>query len=131
MVDIASRLKRALKDVIVCKQLSNCLAGKLDLSLSVTIVDNETWETMGYEGIYNTLKFDQATNWGDWLSINPLKPTGNPDPSTYTEAGEEEEGEEEEEEGEEGEGEEGEGEEGEGEEVDLILELVLEIIRNR
>ena len=84
---------------------------------------------MGYDGIYNTLKFDQATNWGDWLSINPLKPTGNPDPSTYTEAGEEEEGEEE---GEEGEGEEGEGEEGEGEEeMDWILELVLEIIRNR
>ena len=129
MVDIASRLKRALKDVIVCKQLSNCLAGKLDLSLSVTIVDNQSWETMGYDGVYNALKFDQVTNWGDWLSVNPLKPTGNPDPSTYTEAGEEEEGEEE---GEEGEGEEGEGEEGEGEEeMDWILELVLEIIRNR
>ena len=118
MVDIASRLKRALNDVIVCKQLSNCIAGKLDLSLSVTIVDNQSWETMGYDGIYNTLKFDQVTNWGDWLSVNPLIPTGNPDPSTYTEAGEEE-----------GEEEEGEGEE--GEEVDWILELVLEIIQYR
>ena len=123
MVDIASRLKRAFNEAIVCKQLSNAIAGALDLSLAVTIVHDEMWEEYGYHDAYPGLKFQQATNWGNWLSINPLIPTGNPNPSTF--GGEYEE--------EEGEGEEGEDEEGEGieDQLEMYLQLVLEIIRNR
>ena len=123
MVDIASRLKRAFNEAIVCKQLSNAIAGALDLSLAVTIVHDEMWEEYGYHNAYPGLKVQQATNWGNWLSINPLIPTGNPNPSTF--GGEYEE--------EEGEGEEGEDEEGEGieDQLEMYLQLVLEIIRNR
>ena len=74
------------------------------------------WEEKGYHNAYPGLKFQQATNWGNWLSINSLIPTGNPNPSTF--GGEYEEGEE--------------GEEGEGieDQLEMYLQLVLEIIRN-
>ena len=52
---------------------------------------------------------DQATNWGDWLSINLHYPEGNPNPDTFTPS------------------EEGEGEE----EIEQNVELVLEIIQYR
>ena len=131
-VDMASRLKRAFKEVIVCKQLSNIIAGSLDLSLAVTIVHDKIWEALKYPSVYPGLKFQQATNWGDWLAINPYMPTGNPNPGNITNNGETpEEGGDEEGEGDE-EGGEGEEEGGDNEETNPeLIALILEIIRNR
>ena len=86
------------------KQLSNIIAGSLDLSLAVTIVHDEIWEALKYPSVYSGLKFQQATNWGDWLAINPYMPTGNPNPDNIINNGEtpEEGGNEEGGEGEEG-----------------------------
>ena len=123
-VDMASRLKRAFKEVIVCKQLSNIIEGNLDLSLAVTIVHDEMWVKDKYNTAYPGLKFQQETNWGDWLSINPFMPNGNPNPETFApDNGTPEEGEGDNEGGEEEGGEEG---------IDeKTIALILEIIRNR
>lgn len=129
LVDIASRLNRAFNEVIVYQKLSNIIVNKLDLSLAVTIVDSGRWGEHYYDGIYSKLKFDEVTNWGEWLSINPIVPTGNPNPDTFMDnfegAGDDED--------EEGDGE-GEGEgDGEGDEDgddELLIQLVLEIINS-
>lgn len=125
LVDASSRLKRAFKDAIVCKQLSNVIAGNLNLSLGLTIIHDQYWEERGYNGTYTNLKFHQVTNWGDWISINPFAPSGRLNPDTVLGNGEAP-----------GEGEtpeEGEtpGEGGGNEGVDKEIELILEIIRNR
>lgn len=117
LVDIASRLNRAFNEVIIYQKLSNIIVNTLDLSLAVTIVDANRWETQ-YDGIYSRLKFDEVTNWGEWLSMNLIVPTGNPNPDTFMDNDEDE-----------GEGE-GEGEEGEDVSDELLIQLVLEIINS-
>jgi hypothetical protein len=145
LVDISSRLNRALTEAIVCKQINKAILQDLNLSLSVTIVNNLFWDKLRYGAAYPGLKFHQETGWGNWISVNPYFPTGNPNPDNIFSdegdgnEGEGEEGEEgEEDDGDEGEGNEGEGEEGDGEEDDHNQELteeqialILEIIRNR
>lgn len=81
IIDIASRINRAMADVIVCKRLTSIIE-RWNFTLGVTIVDSDTWTTYGYNKTYNSLEFDQLTNWGRWLSINPVKPIGNPNPLT-------------------------------------------------
>lgn len=129
LVDIASRLNRAFNEVIVYQKLSNIIVNKLDLSLAVTIVDAGRWGEHYYDGIYSKLKFDEVTNWGEWLSINPIVPTGNPNPDTFMDnfegAGDDED--------EEGDGDgdgDGEGDEDEDGSDELLIQLVLEIINS-
>ena len=121
LVDIASRLNRAFNEVIVYQKLSNIIVNKLDLSLAVTIVDANRWGVHFYDGIYSKLKFDEVTNWGEWLSINPVVPTGNPNPDTFMDnfegAGDDED-------------EEGDGDEDEEGSDELLIQLVLEIINS-
>ena len=147
LVDISSRLNRALTEAIVCKQINKAILQDLNLSLSVTIVNNLFWDKLSYGAAYPGLKFQQETGWGNWISDNPYFPTGNPNPDNiFSDEGDGNEGEGEEgegEEGEEGDGDEGEGNEGEGEEGDgeeddhnqelteEQIALILEIIRNR
>lgn len=122
LVDIASRLNRAFNEVIVYQKLSNSIVNKLDLSLAVTIVDAGRWGEY-YDGIYSKLKFDEVTNWGEWLSINPIVPTGNPNPDTFMDnfegAGDDEDEEDD-----------GEGDEDEDGGDELLIQLVLEIINS-
>jgi hypothetical protein len=118
LVDIASRLNRALNEVIVYQKLSNIIANKLDLSLAVTIVDGGIWGTW-YDGVYSRLKFDQVTKWGEWLALNPIVPTGNPNPDTFMENFEGV-----------GDDEDEEGDDDEDGEDELIIQLVLEIINS-
>jgi hypothetical protein len=82
------------------------------------------------------LKFQQATGWGDWISINPYYPTGNPNPDSFisdedeSEGGDEEDGDDfDDEEGDESD-DEGEDEHEEGL-TQEVIDLILEIIRNR
>jgi hypothetical protein len=147
LVDISSRLNRAFIEAILCKQISKTILQDLNLSLGVTIANSLFWDRVEYGTTYPGLKFQQETGWGNWISVNPYYPTGNPNPDTLfgdegESNGDEEEGDEEEggdgNEGEEGEGEEGEGEEGSGEEdehdqrlTEEQIALILEIIRNR
>ena len=131
LVDIASRLNRAFNEVIVYQKLSNIIVNKLDLSLAVTIVDAGRWGEHYYDGIYSKLKFDEVTNWGEWLSINPIVPTGNPNPDTFMDNFEGAGGDEDEEGDEEGDGEgDGEGDEDEDGDDELLIQLVLEIINS-
>lgn len=78
-VDISSRISRAFKNAIICKQLTTPVKS-MDLSMAVTIVDSYQWNIYGYEKPYNDLAFHQKTGWGDWLKINTVAPIGNPDP---------------------------------------------------
>lgn len=100
----------------------------MNLSLGVTIVNTLVWDQLGYEAAYPGLKFQQATGWGDWISINPYYPTGNPNPDSFisdedeSEGGDEEDGDESDDEVED------EHQEGLSEEA---IALILEIIRNR
>ncbi len=80
-VKAASDLNRALDNAIVCQQLSPVLTG-LDLALAVTIVDQTVWEKYGYQEAYDELYFQQRTGWGNWLKINQITPSGNPNPGT-------------------------------------------------
>ena len=82
LVDISSRLNRAFTQTILCKQVNKTVLQDLNLSLGVTIVCDEFWNNNGYETAYPGLKFQQETGWGNWLSINPYDPTGNPNPNT-------------------------------------------------
>ena len=119
MIDAASRLKRACKEAIVFKQLTDVIAGKIDLSLAITIVHDSWWKQYGYDAVYPGLRFQQVTNWGNWLSINPIIPSGKLNPNTIIGgSGEDEEG-----------GGDEEGEENEGIDSEVI-EQILEIIRN-
>ncbi|MBR5206297.1 MAG: hypothetical protein IKW52_03930 [Alistipes sp.] len=83
---VASKLHRAMNEAIVCKQLSSVIAG-MDLSMGVTLVDQEMWELFGYEEAYDTLYFQQRTGWGNWLAMNPIAPTNNPNPDTVVPGG--------------------------------------------
>jgi hypothetical protein len=87
-VDISSRLNRVMSDAIVYKQVTSALSGS-DLSMGITIVDLEHWETFGYKEAYDKLAFQQKTGWGDWLEINLVRPYGNPNPDTIMQNGEE------------------------------------------
>ena len=80
-VDIASRISRALKNVIVYKDVTAPIEF-VDLSIAITIVDKAMWDMDFYEEEYYDLAFQQKTGWGDWLKINPITPIGNPDPLT-------------------------------------------------
>ena len=114
---VASKLHRTMDEAIVCKQLTSVIAGR-DLSMSVTIVDQNLWELFGYQKAYNTLYFQQRTGWGNWLAMNPITPTNNPNPGTVVPGG-----------GEEGEG--GEGSEGGAQQpvdLDQEIEHILTII---
>ena len=113
---VASTLHRAMDEAIVCKQLTSVISG-MDLSMAVTIVDHDLWELFGYQKAYDTLYFQQRTGWGDWLAMNPVTPTTNPNPGTVVPGG----------------GEEGEGGEGGGgaqqpvspeEEIEHILTII-------
>ena len=93
-VSVASKLHRAMDEAIVCKQLASVIEG-MDLSMAVTIVDQNMWNQFGYQEAYDTLYFQQRTGWGNWLAINPVTPTHNPNPETVVPGGDEgEEGEE-------------------------------------
>ena len=143
LVDISSRLNRALNEAIPCKQVNNTALQSMNLSLGVTIVNTLVWDKLGYEAAYPGLKFQQATGWGDWISINPYYPTGNPNPDSFASDEEEEEGDEEggddfdDEEGDDFDDEEGDESDNEGEEeheeglTQEVIDLILEIIRNR
>ena len=157
LVDISSRLNRALNEAIPCKQVNNPNLQSMNLSLGVTIVNTLVWDKLGYEAAYPGLKFQQATGWGDWISINPYYPTGNPNPDSFVSGEDEsEDGDESDEEGgddfddeegdddlddEEGddfddeEGDDSDDEEGEDEHEEGLtqddIDLILEIIRNR
>lgn len=89
----------------------------LNLSLGVTIVSDNFWNQYGYETAYPGLKFHQDTGWGDWLSINPYDPTGNPNSANLfgdaNTPGDDEE------------------DEHQGELTEEVIDLILEIIRNR
>lgn len=115
VIDISSRLNRAFGEVIVFKELSSIITGKLDLSMGVTILNNQLWKQYNYDDTYPTLKFHKATNWGNWVSINPFLPTGNPYPGLITGGDEDEGGE----------------DDGEDDGVDYELLLILEIINSR
>ena len=78
-VDIAGRISRALKNTIICKEVTTPIES-MDLSMAITIVDNTMWNSDFYEDEYYDLVFQQKTGWGDWLKINPITPIGNPDP---------------------------------------------------
>ena len=82
----ASTLHRAMDEAIVCKQLTSVISG-MDLSMAVTIVDHDLWEQYGYQKAYDTLYFQQRTGWGDWLAMNPVTPTTNPNPGTVVPGG--------------------------------------------
>ena len=86
---VASKLHRTMDDAIVCKQLSSVIAGN-DLSMAVTIVDQDMWDDYGYQEAYDTLYFQQRTGWGNWLAMNPITPTNNPNPDTIVSGGEDE-----------------------------------------
>ena len=143
LVDISSRLNRALNEAIPCKQVNNTALQSMNLSLGVTIVNTLVWDKLGYEAAYPGLKFQQATGWGDWISINPYYPTGNPNPDSFASDEEEEEGDEEggddfdDEEGDDFDDEEGDESDNEGEDeheeglTQEVIDLILEIIRNR
>ena len=90
-VDIASRIKRAFADAIVCKQITTSIMG-LDLSMGVTIVDEYIWDVYDYQPAYDQLVFQQKTGWGDWLKINPITPINNPDPSSFVDIANQDEG---------------------------------------
>lgn len=109
---VASTLHRAMDEAIVCKQLTSVISG-MDLSMAVTIVDQNMWELFGYQKAYDTLYFQQRTGWGDWLAMNPVTPTTNPNPGTVVPGG-----------GEEGEG----GEDGGGAQQPVSLEEQIEHI---
>lgn len=81
-VDISSRLNRSWNAAVVCNQTTNITVGH-DFSVGVTIVDDMDWEIKDYDTSYNGLEFDKRTNWGAWLSINPIEPEGNPDPNIF------------------------------------------------
>ena len=83
---VASTLHRAMDEAIVCKQLTSVISG-MDLSMAVTIVDHNMWEYYGYQKAYDTLYFQQRTGWGDWLAMNPVTPTTNPNPGTVVPGG--------------------------------------------
>jgi hypothetical protein len=136
LVDISSRLNRAFTEAILCKQISKTILQDLNLSLGVTIANSLFWDRVEYGTAYPGLKFQQETGWGNWISVNPYYPTGNPNPDTLF--GDEGESNGDEEGGDGNEGEEGEGEEGSGEEdehdqglTEEQIALILEIIRNR
>ena len=93
-VDISSRINRAFNNTIVCKQLTSSIKNeKHDLTMGVTIVDKDIWVELdgehyadtdyNYQMAYDELVFQQKTGWGNWLSVNPVTPTGNPNPLTY------------------------------------------------
>ena len=73
LVDIASRINRASANAIVCKYLTAPIKS-LNLTMAVTLVDKNTWNTRNYETAYDELLFQQKTGWGDWLKINPINP---------------------------------------------------------
>jgi hypothetical protein len=119
----------------------------MNLSLGVTIVNTLVWDQLGYEAAYPGLKFQQATGWGDWISINPYYPTGNPNPDSFISDEDESEGGDEsdeedgddfdDEEGDDFDDEEGDESDDEGEDeheeglTQEVIDLILEIIRNR
>lgn len=92
-VDISSRINRAFENAIVCKQLTSSIKNKKhDLTMGVTIIDKDMWvafdnryagKDYNYQMAYDELVFQQKTGWGNWLSVNPITPKGNPDPLTY------------------------------------------------
>lgn len=152
LVDISSRLNRALTEAILCKQVNKTVLQSMNLSLGVTIVNTLVWDQLGYEAAYPGLKFQQATGWGDWISINPYYPTGNPNPDSFisdedeSEGGDEAGGDEsdeedgddfDDEEGDDFDDEEGDESDDEGEDeheeglTQEVIDLILEIIRNR
>lgn len=81
-VDISSRINRAFKNAVVCKKLTSPI-NSLDIAMGVTIVDQKTWNDYQYNTTYDQLLFHQKTGWGDWLKMNPIRPTGNPNPKSY------------------------------------------------
>lgn len=117
LVDISGRLNRALTQTLLCKQVNKTVLQDLNLSLGVTIVSDNFWNQYGYETAYPGLKFHQETGWGNWLSINPYDPTGNPNSDNLfgdaNTPGDDEE------------------DEHQGELTEEEIALVLEIIRNR
>ncbi|MBQ2364127.1 MAG: hypothetical protein II288_01025 [Alistipes sp.] len=82
LVDISSRINRAFADVIVCKQLTAPISHK-NLTMGITIIDKYQWKKQKYNPAYYGLVFQDETNWGNWLEINPVAPAGNPNPLTY------------------------------------------------
>lgn len=89
-INISSRINRSLKDVIVSEYSTTASSG-WKFSLGVTVVDKEAWTRNGYYKTYSGLKFDQQTGWGEWLSINPVAPKGNPNPFTISGVSDDEE----------------------------------------
>lgn len=81
-VDMASRLNRSWDKTVVCSHVSS-IARNYDFSVAVTIVDKVLWKEKKYDSTYNGLVFDQVTNWGTWLSKNPIRPTNNPSPDNF------------------------------------------------
>lgn len=96
-VDISSRLNRSLKEAIVCKH-NTTIANGWDFTMGVLIVNKDIWVKGRYNTTYNGLMFDQQTNWGKWLSINPINPKGNPNAQTIINSNPGNEGDEEDEE---------------------------------
>lgn len=76
-VDIASRLNRSWNEAVVFNNLSTAIRF-LDLSVAVTIVNEEEWKNLHYDTAYDNLLFDQITDWGAWLSKNPIPTPTNP-----------------------------------------------------
>lgn len=66
--------------------------------MGVLIVNKDIWVKGRYNTTYNGLMFDQQTNWGKWLSINPINPKGNPNAQTIINSNPGNEGDEEDEE---------------------------------
>ena len=91
LIDVASRMNRAFNDAIVCKNLTAQIMGQT-LTMAVTIVDKEMWNSNKYQEAYDKLLFQKKTGWGDWLSTNPVRPTYNPNPYSFIEEEEGEEG---------------------------------------
>lgn len=91
LIDLASRINRALSNAIVCKELTSAIE-RMDLSMGITIVDDYVWKERGYDIAYDELLFQKKTGWGDWLAINPILPTGNPNPATITQLPEQNDG---------------------------------------
>ena len=83
-MDLASRINCALSNAIVCKEVT-VYADYMNLSMGITIVNDAQWNYWGYNDAYVELLFHDKTGWGDWLEVNPIMPTGNPNPSSIVE----------------------------------------------
>lgn len=67
----ASNLSRALAQSLVHGSQTSWVEA-VNLSLGVTIVGRDQWQSLGYEGVYDALRFDRLTQWGAWMKCSPL-----------------------------------------------------------